>query len=170
MPPPVRAAAAFGVGYRPERDSDRPFLAALYASTRAEELGGLGWPEPMLKAFLDQQFQAQHRHFRIAYPDGEWLIVERSGAPIGRLYLNDTEEALHGIDIALVGECRGSGIGAAIVGDMIDQAHEAGKAVSFYVEKRNSGAARLYRRLGFADVEDHGVYQRMICRPAALRP
>ena len=34
VPPPVRAAAAFRVAYRPEREDDSAFLAALYASAR----------------------------------------------------------------------------------------------------------------------------------------
>jgi len=36
MPPPVRRAAAFDVTYRPLAEPDLPFVAALYASTRAE--------------------------------------------------------------------------------------------------------------------------------------
>ena len=38
MPPPITAAADHGIGYRPIDEADLPFLAALYASTRAEEV------------------------------------------------------------------------------------------------------------------------------------
>ena len=38
MPPPLRAAAPFGIAYRPMTDDDLPFVDALFASTRAEEV------------------------------------------------------------------------------------------------------------------------------------
>lgn len=146
-------------------DSDLPFVAELYASSRSEELAGLGWPEEIQRNFLEMQHQAQHRHFRLVYPNGEWLIVEQAGRPIGRLYLNETDESVHLVDFALVPECRGNGIGSAIVRDLIAHAHDRGKSVSCAVEFRNEGAARLYRRLGFEVAKDEGMYHRMICRP-----
>ena len=165
MPPPVRAAAGLGIDYRSAIESDLPFLSALYASTRADELSGLGWPPEMLKAFLDQQFQAQHRHFRAVYPDGEWLIVEHEATPIGRLYLNESADEVHLIDIALIEGRRGQGVGGALVGDLIYQAHGLGKAVTCHVENRNLGAARLYARLGFERIEDDGLYAKLRYAP-----
>jgi hypothetical protein len=84
MPPPVAAAAAFGISYRAETDDDLPFVAALYATTRAEEVAATGWPPAMQAAFLEQQHRAQRRHYRAAHPQGEWLLIERAGEPIGR--------------------------------------------------------------------------------------
>lgn len=166
MPPPVRAGAAFGLGFREERDEDEPFIAALYASARAGEVAGFGWPEAMQAAFLAQQHRAQRGHFRRAYPDAEWLIVEQAGRPIGRLYVQVSGEAVHGIDIALLPECRGSGIGGAIMRDLVAHGRDLGKAITVYVEGGNP-AARLYGRLGFAPVEGQreGVYQLYEWRP-----
>lgn len=157
MPPPLRAAAAFGLAYRPMTDDDLPFVAALYASTRAEEVAATGWPPEIRSAFLTQQHEAQHRHYRTHYPDGEWLIVERSGEPIGRLYIEEWERQLRVIDISLTMGARGKGIGRAILEDVIDDARSRGKPVSIHVEKNNP-ARRLYDRLGFRPVEDKGVY------------
>jgi len=120
-----------------------------------------GWPEPMQRAFVEQQHIAQHRHFRAVYPAAEWLIVERDGQPIGRLYIDSSGESLHLIDIALVPECRGAGLGGAILTDLIAQARALGKAVSLRVETRNP-AARLYLRLGFQPVGDDQPYQLMV--------
>ena len=44
MPPPLSAAVAFGISYRPMIEDDLPFVADLYASTRAEEVAATGWP------------------------------------------------------------------------------------------------------------------------------
>lgn len=164
MPPPLKAAAAFGIGYRPMSDEDLPFVAALFASTRAEEVAASGWPPEMQRAFLEQQHRAQHLHYRNVYPDGEWLIIERGGAPIGRLYLNESADELHLIDISLLPEERGGGLGGAIMADLMADAGARARPIGLYVEKFNP-ARRLYLRLGFEAIEDTGVHERMIWQP-----
>jgi GNAT superfamily N-acetyltransferase len=164
MPPPIEAAAAFGIGYRPMTDADLPFVAALYASTRAEEVAATGWPPETQRAFLDQQHQAQHFHYRNVYPGAEWLIIERASAPIGRLYLDETDAGLLLMDISLLPERRGAGLGGAILADVLALAGAKGKPVSLHVEIRNP-ARRLYQRFGFTIVESQGVYDLMEWRP-----
>lgn len=165
MPPPLDAAAAFGIAYRPMTDSDMPFVAALYASTRAEEVASTGWPPETQQAFLQQQHVAQHDHYFTVYPHGEWLIVERAGEAIGRLYLADQGHELHLIDISLVAAERGKGLGSAILDDLLADARARGKGIELYVELFNP-ARNLYRRLGFARVDDNGLYERMVWNAA----
>lgn len=157
MPPPLDAAACLGVSCRPANDEDLPFLAALYASTRAEEVAATCWPPAAQAQFLAQQFDAQHRHYRTYYPDAEWLVLKRGGEAIGRLYIEAWKHEVRIIDIALLPASRGGGIGAAVIGDVMAMAGAAGKRVSIHVEKFNP-AMRLYLRLGFCPVEDKGVY------------
>ena len=164
MNPPIRRAAAFDVSYRPLAEGDLPFIAALYASTRAEEVAATAWPEEMQRAFLDHQFQAQHDHYQGHYPAASWLVVEAAGAPIGRLYLDDRDGDLHLIDISLVPERRGGGIGTAIMADLLDWARGRGKTMTLYVEPPNP-ARRLYERFGFAPEGEAGVYEMMVWRP-----
>ena len=163
MPPPLREAAAFDISYRVMTDEDLPVVAALYASTRAEEVASTGWPPEMQAAFLDQQHRAQHGYYRTAYPNGEWLLIERGGAPIGRLYLAEQDGMLLLIDISLLPGERGTGLGTAILNDLL--AGET-RPVELHVERFNP-ALRLYQRLGFEVAEDTSIYLRMIRpRPA----
>jgi ribosomal protein S18 acetylase RimI-like enzyme len=164
MPPPLDAAAAFGIAYRPMVEEDLPFIEALYASTRAEEVALTGWPQEQQRAFLAQQHRAQHHHYRAHYAAAEWLVVERDGEPIGRLYLGQWDDRHHIIDISLIPAARGLGIGGAMLADIIAGAQAQGKGVSIHVEVNNP-ARRLYGRLGFEVVEDKGIYLRMD-RPA----
>jgi GNAT superfamily N-acetyltransferase len=166
MPPPIGRAAAFDVSYRAMAEADLPFIAALYASTRAEEVAATQWPEEMQQAFLAQQHQAQHHHYQAHYPKAEWLIVEAAGAPIGRLYLDERDDDLHLIDVSLVPERRGGGIGTAILEDLRDQARALGKTITLYVEPPNP-ARRLYQRFGFTSEGETGVYELMVWRPEA---
>lgn len=168
--PPFAAAAALGLSLRPMADEDLPFVAALYASTRADELAATGWPAAAQQAFLAQQHDAQHRHFRSAHPDADWLIVERDGEPAGRLYLDESEAEVVLIDISLIPARRGAGLGGALIADLISHAGTSGKPVSLHVARTNPGARRLYLRLGFRPVGDDGMYEAMEWRvetPAA---
>ena len=153
-----------GLAFRASTDADLPFLSRLYASTRLEELAVTLWSEAQKAAFLDMQFQAQHAHYRKHYPEADWLVVERDGQDIGRLYIERWPSQHRIIDIAFLPEHRRKGYGSALLRDLIDEAWLAGKSVSIHVEKNNP-ARRLYVELGFAVVEDKGVYDLMACAP-----
>jgi len=164
VPPPAKAAAAHSIRYRDATDEDLPFLAAVYASTRAEEVASTGWPPELQQHFLAHQFDAQHRHYRQHYPNAEWLVIEQAGEPVGRLYLEEWKTEFRLIDIALVPSARGTGIGTAILSDLMDVAAGAGKALTIHVEQNNP-AMSLYRRLGFAKIDEHGIHHLMEWRP-----
>ena len=164
MPPPLRAASKLGVSYRKFGEADLPFVAELYASTRREEVAVTGWPPEIQAAFLAQQHEAQHRHYTEHFADAEWLIVERAGEAVGRLYLRELPDDWHIIDISLLPEHRGHGIGGAILRDILDHSASLAKAVTIHVE-RNNPARSLYARLGFEMVEEGGVYDFLRARP-----
>jgi ribosomal protein S18 acetylase RimI-like enzyme len=155
----ARAADA-GLTFRPIADADLPFLARVYASTRAEELAATSMTDAEKAAFLDSQFHAQHAHYQKHYPRADWLLTMRGGEDVGRLYIERWPSQHRIIDIAFLPEHRGKGAGEALLRDLMDEAAAAGKDVSIHVEKQNP-AMRLYRRLGFQVEEDKGVYDLM---------
>lgn len=146
------------ITFRPIRDADLPFLNALYASTREDELRVVDWPEPQKTAFLDMQFEAQHHYYHENFPNAEFLVVERDGTAIGRIYLDRRPDEIRLIDIALIPEVRNQGLGEALLLELLDEAQEAALPVGIHVEQFNP-AMRLYLRLGFEPVEDQGVYK-----------
>lgn len=164
MPPPLNAVSRFGIRYRPFSDEDLPFVSALYASTRREEVAQTGWPAEVQEQFLAQQAAAQHSHYSIHFSDAEWLIVERNGQAIGRLYLRDLPADLHIVDVSLLPDSRGQGIGGAIVADTLALARSRGKGVTIHVELSNP-ARTLYARLGFETIEKKGAYDLLRAQP-----
>lgn len=142
---------------RPITPEDDSFLADLYASTRAEELAVTGWSDEEKAVFCRKQFDAQTAHYLENYPGASLQIIERAGARIGRLYVVRWEREIRIMDIALLPEHRGAGIGAQLLRELQDEARSAGKTLSIHVERFNP-ALRLYERLGFKQVEDKGVY------------
>jgi ribosomal protein S18 acetylase RimI-like enzyme len=156
---------------RPEVEQDMPFLSALYASTREGELAGiLNWSVTDKQAFCDQQFMAQRRHYRSQIPNCDYWIISHDGKPVGRLYIEERVTQVHVVDIALVPEHRGLGVGLAILRALAEVAASQDKAVGIFVEKYNP-ALRLYRRLGFVPIGQTDLYLEME-RPvdAAMQP
>jgi ribosomal protein S18 acetylase RimI-like enzyme len=149
-----------GFALRPETEADIPILLQLYASTREEELARVPWSAEQKQAFLASQFQAQRRHYRSYFPDCAFDVIEQHGEPAGRLYLEVRQTQLHIIDITLLPAWRRQGIGTAILEALQAAGRASGKGVGIMVEKFNP-ALQLYRRLGFTDIADHGVYLEM---------
>lgn len=163
--PALHRAGKLGVCIRWMSDADMPFLRQLYRSTREDELDITGWEEDQKQSFIDMQFRAQHTHYQKHYPDALWLIIEQACCPVGRLYLERWTREHRIIDIALLPQVRGRGLGGAVLLDLHDEAAADGKAVSIHVEKVNP-AMSLYRRLGYKTVEDKGVYDLLVWKPA----
>jgi ribosomal protein S18 acetylase RimI-like enzyme len=165
---PFPTAAALGLNFRPIGDADLPFLARLYATTRAYEMTLVPWSEAEKAAFVDMQFRAQHLHYQRHYADAQFLVIERAGEPAGRLYLHRGTREHCIVDIAFLPQHCGQGLGTAVLTDVLAGAAAAGTSVTIHVEKNNP-ALRLYLRLGFAAVEDKGIYVQMRrAAPAAI--
>ncbi len=150
--------------FRPITDADIEFLARLYASTRADEMAVVPWSDEEKATFLRSQFEAQHRFYQDTFRDAEFDLVLDGDDPIGRLYLDRRADEHRLIDIALLPEHRGRGLGTILMRRVLDEAAAAGKMVRIHVE-HNNPAMRLYRRLGFERIEDQGVYHLMEWRP-----
>ncbi len=140
--------------------SDRAFIERLFAGSRAEEMSHTGWPAEQIAAFLSQQFNAQHTYYQAHYSDGELLIIELYGQAIGRLYMFWGPTTLNLIDITLLPEFQGRGIGSTLIEAQLRRADEQGLKVELFVEYFNP-AQRLYGRLGFHVCGDSGVYLKL---------
>src|SRR5262245_30144063 len=149
---------------RPVQEEDEEFLLEVYSSTRVDELAPLGWSADQQAAFLTQQFNAQHQYYQANYPHADFLIILVSGQPAGRLYVDRRADEIRLMDIALLPEHRGAGIGSGLIKELLAEAQLARKPVRIHVEKFNP-ALRLYERLGFSIIDDRGVYWFMEWKP-----
>lgn len=153
------------LNFRSIQEKDFPFLKKVYRSTRENELDMTDWSEEQKSGFIDFQFNAQHAYYMNVYKDAEFQIIESGSADIGRLYLWETEHQIRIVDIAILPEHRGKGIGSKILSDLIRQSELSGKKLNIHVEHFNP-ALRLYERLGFKKTDDTGVYLFMERTPA----
>jgi ribosomal protein S18 acetylase RimI-like enzyme len=149
-----------GIALRPRRDDDAAFMRELFFSVRAPEFAVMGWSEPALRDFLAGQSRMQNRHYANVYPNAVNLVVTRHGTAIGRVILYPSPGDIRVVDIALLPQWRGSGLGTALLGAVTQQAKAARVSVSLSVDLHNP-ARRLYLRQGFLPVGDNGVAQEM---------
>lgn len=138
-------------------DADEEFLLSLYAGTREQELAQLPWSTEQKDAFVRMQFAAQKRHYEAQYPQAGQDIICADGTSVGRLYLDRGPERFHILDITILPQHRNAGVGTWVLRRIMNEAGNAAKPVSIYVENFNP-SLRLFTRLGFQPVEEKGFH------------
>ena len=151
------------VTLRPAAEGDRPFLLRVYAGTREPELEASGLPREQWGAFVEHQFEAQSRHYE-TYEYTSFDVVLVDGEPAGRLIVARWPEELRIVDIALLPEFRGRGIGTRLMRELIKEADNIEVKASIHVERFNP-AQHLYSRLGFRAVAEAGGVYLLLERP-----
>jgi ribosomal protein S18 acetylase RimI-like enzyme len=156
------------VACRTASEGDSEFIYAVYASTRVEELAQVPWTSEERERFLRQQFQAQDHTYRNNYPGAEFLIIVVDNADAGRLYVHRRIDEIRIMDVALLPDFRGQGVGTYLLKEFLREGETSSRIVTIHVEVFNP-ALRLYQRLGFGQVAENGVYCLMEWRPSRRR-
>jgi GNAT superfamily N-acetyltransferase len=143
--------------------ADRDFLLGLYATTRAEELAAVPWTDPQKREFIEMQFDAQTAAYN-AYTMTTRDVIVVGDRPAGRLYVARWPEEICVVDISLLPEFRGQGIGTELLQSLMAEARREHKPLRIHVEGFNR-ALRLYQRLGFRAIADKGIYLQLEFTP-----
>jgi ribosomal protein S18 acetylase RimI-like enzyme len=147
LSPSLRAA---GISLSPVSGADRPFLQHLYRLVRWDEFAAAAWPDEMKNAFLDSQFELQRRGYQASNPDAEFYLISHGEAPIGRLYVDRSGVDLELVEISLLPEWRGKGLGGDLLAVLQDEVRAGRFGHVRLTVTPNNPARRLYERLGFA--------------------
>jgi GNAT superfamily N-acetyltransferase len=149
---------------KPIGQADLPVLLAIYSSTREKELEAVPhWSIDTKRAFLLQQFNAQHTYYHSNYNSADYWLLRKDDQCIGRLYVdwNNEGSSVRIIDIAILPAWQNKGIGSGILRDLMKKAAVLDLPLSIHVESFNP-AKKLYLRLGFEMIsETNGVYHLM---------
>ncbi|MBN2005355.1 MAG: GNAT family N-acetyltransferase [Anaerolineae bacterium] len=139
---------------------DEAFLLQLYASTRIEELRFFPLTEEQKPAFIALQYRAREQSYRQNYIAAVDQVILVNGSPVGRfLVQRDAELGL--VDIALLPEYRGQGIGSALIGQLAAEGQRLNRRVWLHVAADNERAKQFYSRLGFRQYAEVGMYVMM---------
>jgi ribosomal protein S18 acetylase RimI-like enzyme len=142
----------------PIAQTDEPFLFALYADTRQEELAAVSWSDEQKDAFLKMQFQAQHLHYTTEFPLASLQILRLDDQSIGRLYLAEVDDKIKILDLTIAPDFRNKKIGSLLLEEILQDAQTKNKSVQIYLENYNP-AQNLFLRFGFEVVAEEGLYQ-----------
>lgn len=149
---------------RPVTEADDQFIFSCYASTRAQELAQAPWAAEQKEVFVRMQYSAQKNHYAAEAPRASHDVIFVDATPVGRIYLDRREDALHILDITVLPEHRNQGTGSLLLRRLLDEAGKLGKPVTIYVESFNP-SLRLFERLGFRKDHEKGFHLLMKWQP-----
>jgi GNAT superfamily N-acetyltransferase len=136
---------------------DQAFLAELYNDVRSVDFSPLGLPEPMLAQLLAMQFQAQQSGYAAQFPQAIDQILWHGATRIGRMLVNESENEIWLVDIAILSAYRGQGLGGHFLQELCVRATAAQLPLHLSV-RFNNPAQRLYERLGFVRTGGDGMH------------
>lgn len=151
-----------------EMPDDEDFLRRLYFSAR-DDLKLLPLDEAQKQALIAMQYTGQKQQYDLQFPDADHDLILSGGAPAGRLLVDRSPNGIYLVDISLLPEYRGTGIGSALMNDLAEEAEKTGTVLSLHVLKTNP-AARLYFRMGLTVTADDGLYLEMKKLPTTPIP
>lgn len=158
------------VGFRPEGRVDEDLVRRAHVAHRAALFAGAGLPADALAGLCAQQHALQERHIATHNPAADRRMILAGAETVGRLCLDRTGATWRIVDVALLPEAQGRGLGGAAVRLVLAEAARAGAAVDLAVGRDNPRAEALYRRLGFVDALGGGDTHRRLIRPAGDGP
>lgn len=150
---------------RPATQADQPFLLLLYLSTRGAQFRLHGCDPNTEALLLELQFKAQQTDYRLQHPEAEITIIVEQDRPIGRLCVDYRMSEVRVVDLSLLPEYRGRGIGRGLLRGL--QAH--GQRLDLPVRLRvllGNPAQRLCQRCDFVMQGLDGLYAAMEWHPS----
>ena len=158
------------VTLRPERPDDEALLFGLFRSWALEDLDRAPFDDATKENLLRFQFAGQTATYRATFPAASFDIIEREGAPIGRLIVDpgDAQEPACLVDFVLLPEQRKGGLGRAIIAAVLTEQASLGRKVRVKVLRHNMPSRRMCAALGFVEIEQAPPFiQLEWCAPLA---
>jgi ribosomal protein S18 acetylase RimI-like enzyme len=95
------------------------------------------------------QRRARGQSYRASFPQARWLIAERNGEAVGELIVGEVAGCAYIIDVTVVPERQGQGLGTALVGVIMRESGPGGVRASVAVD--NAASRKMFARLGFVE-------------------
>ncbi len=150
------------VDLRPATTADDELLAGLYAQTRAAELAPLPWPQEQKDDFVRSQWELRRAAYQATHAASDYEIVVADGRDLGCVFVAALDDgSIRIVDIVLIEEWCGRGIGTAVLAPILADADRRGVTVSLHVDP-HTAAVRFYERLGFVAGNDDPTYRLMV--------
>lgn len=133
---------------RPAVKEDEPFLRKLAYDHFYEILCAWAWDEATRDKLLKIQIDGQRTSYSAQFPNAIHGIIMLENRAIGRLLLDRGIEFTTVVDIVIVKEKRGAGVGTWLLRALCTEADLTNTRMRLHVRVQNR-AKNLYERLGF---------------------
>ncbi len=119
--------------------SDTDFIFRLKKQTLKEHIDQIwGWDDEFQRQTIEKEFIEENN-----------FLISLGNDLIGLLEIDETDEELHIVELEILPEYQGQGLGSEILQDIIVKMKDKGKRIRlgcFYINKR---ALKLYEKNGF---------------------
>jgi len=149
---------------RTVQEKDTAFIEAVYRTTREAELNLTNWSEHQKSAFISMQSAAQLAEYKTKCPGAIFQVIIYNKKNAGRFFTCENEDDIRLLDITILPEFTGKGIGTDLMHRLIDRSNKVQKKISLHVEPSNP-ALKLYQRLGFIHIKNNGRFYYMEREP-----
>lgn len=153
-----------GLNIRPSTSSDVTFIEELYTSLR-DDLNMISCDSDFVEELKHQQFIAQTSSYEEQFPNAMTFIIEYHSDSVGRAILDFGAEEVRLVDISLVKQVQGKGLGTAIVQSFIASAEQVRTPLRLSVLNSNFSAKQIYTKLGLVPDGSNGMYDLMVYYP-----
>jgi len=150
------------VSLRKAGPEDEPLLYDLFAEDRAAQFAACGMGEAQFKPLIEMQYRGRKMTYAAQYPAAEdSILLDEDGQPVGRLLLDRRPDRWRIVDIAVLVNHRGRGLGTQVLKECQRQCETAEVRMELQVALWNP-ARRLYERLGFRAIREDAVAVEMV--------
>jgi GNAT superfamily N-acetyltransferase len=145
------------ISLRPAVDGDEQFLKRVHRAARHWEFASLlqSGDVELYHKIMEQQYDSQHRFYFAHYDKAHYGIIQWTNISVGRLYVDYRDEEVRVLDIAVLPDYRGRGIGRVVMTGLCLEAAMRRKPVRLCVHYL-SRAVRFYQQLGFRRIGVEG--------------
>ncbi|HVJ51989.1 MAG TPA: GNAT family N-acetyltransferase [Aliidongia sp.] len=152
---------------RPEEGgaAEEAFLYLLFSAIKAPEMALMPISTQHKEHLLQIQYRSMNATYRHHYPDARFEIVELDRWPVGRLVTAVQEHCVYYVDIALLPQASGLGLGTALMTSVLAEPRRLGLPARVKVLSHNIPSLRLMRRVGFTPFGSTPPYVDLEWRP-----
>lgn len=145
------------INFRPITEKDESILYDIFLSSRPDLYQLVLTNDSFSTNLIKQQFELSQSYMNKDELSSRYLISYEDEVA-GKVFLRHGDTVDEIASIALLPKYRNMGIGSYVIEKIINNATENKKKIKLQVAWYNDDAKRLYKRLGFKEIRNHGVY------------
>jgi ribosomal protein S18 acetylase RimI-like enzyme len=154
------------LGIRLESPQDRMFLEQLYCESR-EDLYALAAQPDIFQQLMQMQLNIHLQGVQQRYPQSQSWLITRHEKTIGRIVIDRGQNDLRLVDLAISVAARSQGIAQQILCAMQSFADQHRLPISLSVMCSNLRAIDLYKKCGFSQTSEDGLFLQMSWRASS---